>query len=324
MKEVVVFGGGTGMSSVLKGLKNIPGINLSAIVTVADDGGSTALMRKEFNIPAIGDIRQILTSLSPNEDLLKQLIQYRFSNIAVKRSVFNNQSLGNIIISALIKINGDFYKGIETLSEILNIKGSIHPITDYPHARLQAVYSDGTKKAGEHRIPNPHKRIETIRYVNPSRIKTNPQVLKKIAKADFILISTGSLYTSIIPNLIAPGVKEAIAKNRRARVIYVANIMTQSGETHDMTLYDHVAAIEKHLQKNAIQTIVTTVEKISPAILRLYEKENCHPVLVDVNNSYLRPKLRLARIIDRKQTKYARHDPRKLQRVFAEIFSGRR
>ncbi|WP_052663098.1 gluconeogenesis factor YvcK family protein [Mycoplasmoides pirum] len=147
MKEFVVFGGGTGMSSILKGIKNIPDINISAIVTVADDGGSTALMRKEFNIPAIGDIRQILTSLSPNEDLLKQLIQYRFlTSNKVKKSIFNNQSLGNIIISALIQIEKNFYKGIESLSEILNVKGSIYPITDYPHIKLQATYTDGTKK----------------------------------------------------------------------------------------------------------------------------------------------------------------------------------
>ncbi|WP_033160066.1 gluconeogenesis factor YvcK family protein [Mycoplasmoides alvi] len=330
MKEVVVLGGGSGMSSILRGMKNIPNINISAIVTVADDGGSTALMRREFNIPAVGDLRQILIALSSTEDILKDLMEYRFHNKNIKKSVFHNQSLGNIIISSLININNDFYKGIETLSKVLKIKGSIYPLTDYPKVRLQAVYTDGTKIIGEHKIPNGNKIIDSIRYLNTKKIKTNPDVLKQIKKADYIVISTGSLYTSIIPNLIAPGVREAILDNKKVKLIYIGNVMTQYGETQNMSLYEHVIAIEKHLNMNEntlnnkiqIQVIIANNRQINSKILGYYEKENSFPVYLDENNPYFRGKLWLVDLIDDSSTtNLVRHDFKKIENVLTKVFT---
>ncbi|WP_081794313.1 gluconeogenesis factor YvcK family protein [Mycoplasmoides pirum] len=177
------------------------------------------------------------------------------------------------------------------------------------------------KKIGEHKIPNYKKRIDSIKYVNSSSIKTNPKVFKKIANADYIVISTGSLYTSIIPNLIAPGIKEAIIKNNKAKVIYVANIMTQNGETHDMSLYDHVIAIEKHLSKNIIQTIIAHKGKINKNNLKSYSKQKCFPILIDENNSYLKNKLFLTNLVDNHDKKYIRHDPKKLEKIFMNFLN---
>ena len=320
MKNVVVMGGGSGMSSLLKGLKRIDTINLSAIVTVADDGGSTAQMRKEFKIPAVGDLRQIIVALSSHETILNELMKYRFDSSNYKKAIFNQHSLGNLIISALIKIKGGFYEGIETLSDVFNVKGKIHPIAKNPHIKLLATYTDGTKITGEHKIPNRDKKIKSIQYANLKQIKTNEHALNDLAKADYLVLSTGSLFTSIIPNLIAPKVIETITKNKKLKIVYAANVMTQPGETHDMNLSDHLLEIEKYLKPNKIDKIVVHQGKIKSSLLKKYAREEAFPVEIDKKAFERNVEFVFADLIDSSDKNLIRHDSEKIAKTFAKIF----
>lgn len=322
MKEVVILGGGSGLSAILKGIKEIPGINLSVIVSVADDGGSTKVIRKEFNVPAVGDLRQVIISLSSSEHILKDLMNYRFNSKNNKNSTLHNHSLGNLIILALIKISGSFYNGIQMISDVLKVNGSIYPISNNSNIKLEAEYTDGTKTIGEHKIPNPKKRIKTIRYVNLDKIKTNPIAIEKTKKADYIIFSVGSLYTSIIPNLIAPGIKEAILQNEKATLIYLANIMTQNGETHGMTIYDHVKEIEKYLDYGIIDKVIVHKDKISNKLVEKYKKENSDILLADQDLLNSHVDVIAASLINNNETRFIRHDFKKIKKIFSKIFES--
>ncbi len=280
MCKVVVIGGGTGLSSVIKGLKNVAGISeLSAIVTVSDNGGSTRELRYSYNIPAVGDLRQVVVALSKNESTIEEVFKYRFGD---QIPGLNNHSLGNLIMSALIDIEQDFYKGIERLSDIFELEGNLLPITDHSSIELCAKYTDGTEAVGEVNVPNKDKRIDYL-FLNEKGIKPNVNAIRAIEEADIIIFGVGSLYTSLISNLIIPGVKEAIIKNSKAKKIYFGNIMTQPGESDNMTMYDHVNAIEKHLEHNIIDYLVIDNSKIPETLLKKYANEGSYPVVIDDN-----------------------------------------
>lgn len=320
--EVVALGGGCGLSALLEGLKLVPGVRLSAIVSVADDGGSTGSLRKELDLPAMGDLRRVIMALASGPKALRDVMEYRFAPAKGKAGALDGHSLGNLIISALAERCGGFYEGIAALSDVLSVKGAVYPLARYSRIALRARYADGTKAVGETKIPNPAKRIEKIEYVRPSLIKTNPMALAMIAAADYIVLSLGSLYTSVIPNLVAPGVKDAILRNSRAQVVYVANAMTQPGETHGMDLYDHVRAIEAHLEYGAVRTVVAHEGEIPAPILRRYAKTGSYPVAVNerIRSSHVR--IVCAPLLNRTDRKHVRHDPQKLARIFGEqVFS---
>lgn len=272
MYKVVVIGGGTGLSALIRGLKNVPSISeLNAIVTVSDNGGSTKELREAFNIPAVGDIRQVVVALSKNESTIEEIFKYRFKN---EIPSLNNHSLGNLIITALIDLEKDFYKGIEKLKDIFDLKGNLIPISNCSEIELCAEYEDGSIAKGETSIPNRDKKISKIFYENNENIKANSKAIESIKEADYIIFGIGSLYTSIISNLVVPGIKEAINKNTRAKKIYFGNIMTEPGETDNYTMYDHVRSIENHIGKNEIDYLVYNTSNINDDVLIRYSDSN--------------------------------------------------
>src|SRR5690625_3464713 len=271
--NVVVIGGGTGMPVLLRGLKNLP-INLTALVNVSDDGGSTGRIRHEMKIPAPGDIRNVIAALSDAEPMLLQLFQHRFT----AGNGLSGHSLGNLLLAALTSITGDFYTGIQEISRVLNVKGQIFPISN-ENLSLHAKMSDGTIVSGESNIPHHPLPIKSV-YLSPQPVEPLPHAVEALEKAHLIVISPGSLYTSILPNLIIPKVAETL-KRTRGKVVYVCNVMTQVGETTHYTAADHVQAIIDHIGTDIVESIIVHNETISETMRSLYAEEQSEPVVLD-------------------------------------------
>ncbi|MFT8872304.1 MAG: YvcK family protein [Sporolactobacillus sp.] len=272
-KKVVAIGGGTGLPTVLRGLKHYP-LDITAIVTVADDGGSSGMLRSELQMPPPGDIRNVLVSLSDVEPVFEKLLQHRFKTDAG----LNGHSLGNLLIAALTSITGDFVKGVRELSRILNVHGQVLPAADQSIV-LGAVMNDGSVVEGESLIPKVNKKIERV-FLKPNLIHPLPESLEAIHTADLITFGPGSLYTSVIPNLLVPDLAQAIV-DARAKKVYVCNVMTQQGETDGFTVFDHVAAIRRHVPNLAIDAVLVNNQPIAADILRRYAEEAAEPVSVD-------------------------------------------
>lgn len=272
--NIVIIGGGTGMPVILRGLKKYP-INLFALVTVADDGGSSGRLREEFDIPAPGDVRNVIAALSDVEPVLEELFQYRFE----VANGLSGHSLGNVLLTALASVTGDFHRGIERLSEILQVKGKVLPIVN-ESVSLFAEMEDGKIIKGESNIPDVNKKIKRV-FVRPDELKPTNNVLNVINEADLIVISPGSLYTSILPNLIIPQVAETI-KLAKAKVVYVCNVMTQSGETTSYCASDHIKAIYDHVGDQFIDDIIIHNEPLKRSFIKRYAEENAEPVVNDI------------------------------------------
>lgn len=272
--KVVVIGGGTGMPVILRGLKNLP-IDLTTLVTVADDGGSSGRLRSSMEMPAPGDVRNCLAALSDAEPFLLELFQHRFK----AGEGLTGHSMGNLLLAAMASITGDFYTGIQEISRVLSVKGKIYPISNESMS-LSAEMMDGTIITGESKIPLANKRIKRV-FMSPDPAKPLPDAIKAIEEADIIVISPGSLYTSILPNLIVKGVGEAIHASK-AKVIYICNVMTQAGETAGYTASDHVQAIIDHIGPNTIDGIIVNNEAIDNQIRAVYAEENAQPVIYDL------------------------------------------
>ncbi len=261
-KKVVVLGGGTGMSTLLKGLKLFP-LDITAVVSVSDDGKSTGRLRAEFNTIAVGDIRRVITSLSETEPLIEKLMNYRFQTT----SDLNGHAVGNLVLTALANITGNMSDGIESLSKVFNLKGKVLPLTE-DNATLSAIMEDGSEIIGEHNITESNKSIKKVFYKDD--VKTNPLVLKEVENADLILLSMGSLYTSVIPNLLNADMRRAIRKSD-AKIMYVCNMMTQPGETDNYTVSDHIKALNNYLGKRKVDVVVVNDGKISDSIIEKYK-----------------------------------------------------
>ncbi|WP_085991376.1 gluconeogenesis factor YvcK family protein [Oceanobacillus senegalensis] len=272
--KVVVIGGGTGMPVLLRGLKNLP-IDLTALVTVADDGGSTGRIRNEMSIPAPGDIRNVIAALSDAEPMLLELFQHRFS----VGNGLSGHSLGNLLLAAMTSITGDFYDGIKEISRVLNVKGSIYPISNQ-NMSLHAKYKDGTYVSGESNIPRANKQIERV-FLKPQPIQPLPNAVRAIENADLVIISPGSLFTSIMPNLIIPEIDIAL-RETQGKVVYICNVMTQAGETTGFTASDHVLAIQNHIGNGCVDAVVVHNEPIEKSIQAIYAEENAEPVVYDI------------------------------------------
>lgn len=321
MKNVVIIGGGTGISSVLEGIKEIENINLKVIVAVSDSGGSTGDIRKEYNIPAIGDIRKVASTLSENKEIFDLIMNYRFKT-PDKNSTLNNHSLGNLFITALIETEKDFYSGIKNLSKILKIKGEIIPVTDYPNLTLKAIYEDLSESIGEHNIPNLNKSISDITYLNLDSIKPNRRAIEAILEANFIIFSPGSLYTSIIPNFIIPGIREAILQNNKAKIIYISNIVSQPGETTNYSAYNHINAIEKFLKYGIIDLVVINSQIPSDELLNRYQESNSNFIFADEKIKSSHVKVIQFPLLDNNNKLNIRHDSKKIKNCLIEIFKG--
>jgi uncharacterized cofD-like protein len=276
MKKVVILGGGTGMSTLLKGLKYFP-IDITAIVSVCDDGSSTGRLRKEFKKPAMGDIRKVLISLSETEPLIEQLLNYRFETT----SDLNGHTIGNLLLTALSNITGNMSDGIESLSKILNLKGKVLPLTE-DNVTLVGQMEDNQIVMGEQNITKINKKIKKVYYETEPII--NKHVIKELKEADLIILSMGSLYTSIIPNLICRDIIKELDKTNK-KIMYVCNMVTQPGETDNFNVSDHIKILNDYLGKHKIDVVVANNGKIEQEVANKYATlEQKDPVLIDLKN----------------------------------------
>lgn len=272
-KKVVILGGGTGLSTLIGGLKNFP-VDITAVVAVSDDGKSTGKLREEFEIPAVGDLRRVIVSLSQTEPLVQELLNYRFKTT----SDLNGHTLGNLLLTALIEVSGNLSIGIESLSKVLNLKGKVLPVTQ-DNVTLVAEMIDGEVIEGEHKITEAKRQIKKISYKEKPTVLN--EVIDEIEKADLIILSMGSLFTSIIPNLICEDVIKAI-DNSKADVMYICNLMTQPGETDGFTASDHIKTLNEYLGNKKVSTVMVNNGEISKDIIKKYlVAEQKDPVIVD-------------------------------------------
>ena len=308
--KIVSIGGGTGLSSLLRGLKKCDA-HLSAIVTVTDDGGSSGRLREELGVLPPGDIRNCMIALSEDEHLMSRLFRFRFNS----DGSLHNHSFGNLFLTAMAGVTGDFAEAVRLTSEVLAINGVIYPLTT-SNVSLNAELEDGSVVSGETRITGSNQRIRRV-YLNPADARALPNALKAIRAADLITIGPGSLYTSLIPNLL---VKEVVAAihDSRATKIYIQNIMTQPGETVGYSAADHVKALTNHCDGIVFPNILINNRAPSPSILQKYDAERA--ALVDVDADQLRA-LQL-NIVERDllaEDGVVRHDPDRLARAVFEM-----
>ena len=308
--KIVAIGGGTGMPNVLRGMKDLTG-NLSAVVTVSDDGGSSGRLRKDYQILPPGDIRNCIVALADEETLLGRLFQYRFS----KGKELKGHNFGNIFITALSHVVGDFQTAVNESSKVLAIRGQVLPVS-LENIQLRAKLKDGRTIKGESNIPKAHGRIDRV-YIVPEKCSPYGPAIEAIKNADAIVIGPGSLYTSIIPNLLVPGIKEALLNTKSVK-IYICNIMTQNGETDDYTASEHLSAIFKHTGHRVVDYIIANNKMPKDDVLKRYEKEKAYPVIIDKNAiSDMGVTLIQGKLFS--DGPYIRHSPQQLARMIMKI-----
>lgn len=309
--KIVTIGGGHGLSHLIFGLKEYTS-NITAIVTVADSGGSTGRLREEFNIIAPGDIRNCLVALADAPALMGELFQYRFS----KDSELKGHNFGNLFLTAMYHLtDGDFERAVKETSKVLAIRGQVVPST-IANVHLVAEYADGTRTKGEAHVPNPNSRIKKV-FLTPDNAVPTQDALEAIAEADVIIFGPGSLYTSIIPNLIINGMSEAIAK-AEAFKIYVCNVMTQHGETDGYKASEHVQAIIDHANRDVLDACLINNGQVTEEALKRYKQQDSFPVEPDVDRiremGYRVVATDLLSVED-----YVRHDAHKLNKALIKL-----
>ena len=323
--RVVALGGGTGLSALLRGLKHHvmrrqdpvptakrPIADLAAIVTVTDDGGSSGRLRRENRILPPGDIRYCMVALANDEALLSRLFQYRFH--AGRGLTVHN--FGNLFLAALTHVTGDFAEAVRVSSKVLAIRGRIFPST-VANVTLEATLENGKRVHGETTISASRVPIRKL-HLNPRRVKAVPEAVEAIRHADLILLGPGSLYTSILPNLLIPEIAHAIARSKAPRV-YIANLMTQPGETTGYSLSAHLNAIQRHVPKRMVDFVVANRKSVSSEVARRYKDEGAERVVVDLPALQ---KQRVRVILDSLLDEHGviRHDSGRLARLLLEEF----
>ena len=327
-KNIVTIGGGTGSFTLLSGLKKYP-LNISAIVSMADDGGSTGVLRDELGVLPPGDIRQCLVALSDSTDMLRKLMSYRFEQGGLKGHTF-----GNIFLSALEKINGNFAKGVEDAAEILDVSGEVIPVSE-DQMRLQIELKNRKILKGENQLDH----NEDIRSIGIKRVYLKPEVrayqkaIERIKKADFIVIGPGDLYGSIVPNLLVKGLSEAVKKSQ-AKVILNCNLTNKKGQTENFSLEDYVDKIEGYIGKGRIDFVTFNRKKLPEKLIKKYEEREGKGSVVDIKerNAMRSYRIVLANILQEHEIQKAkndsiggtrsfiRHDSGKLAKVLTMIF----
>lgn len=273
MKKVVVLCGGRGSSAILRGLKLFP-VDITAVVSVSDDGKSTGKLREEFDVPAVGDLNKVLIHLSATEPLMEDLLQYRFKS----NGHLNGHSLGNMILVSLIDITGSLVGALKEISKIMNIKGHILPFTE-DKTTLVAHTKEGEVLIGESHITKAFKTIDYIEY--QEKPKVLKEVLDAVKEADLIIFGIGSLYTSIIPNILSDDMKNAILESK-GKKMYISNLMTQHGETDDFKVSDCIKILNKYMGQNFLDVVVSSSTVIPNKIKQRYKTlEQSDPILVD-------------------------------------------
>jgi len=309
--KIVTMGGGHGLSHLISGLKEYSS-NIAAIVTVADSGGSSGRLREEFNIVAPGDIRNCLVALADAPALMGELFQFRFP----EDSQLRGHNFGNLFLTAMVQITkGDFEQAVKETSRVLAIRGRVIPST-VSNVHLVAEYIDGTKTEGEAKIPTPNSRVARLFLTDEDAHPTN-EALEAIAEADIIILGPGSLYTSVIPNLIIKGMSEVIAKSRAFK-IYVCNVMTQHGETDNYSASEHVQAIVDHANKDVLDACLLNNAKVPQEVLGRYKEEVSFPVEADVDKiRKMGYKVEATDLLG--VTDYVRHDSSKLNKALIRL-----
>ncbi len=273
-KKVVVMGGGTGISYLLRGLKDFP-VDITAIITVSDNGRSTGRLREEFHTPAVGDIRKVITNLSQIDDPIKKMMSYRFNT----SSDLDGHAVGNLILTAMLDITGSLKDSVAYLSKLLDVRHTVLPISEDSDLTLMGLDVDGNVIEGEEQITEAHKKFQKIYYKTEPIVL--PEVLHAIEEADLIIFSMGSLYTSVLPNIICKDVEKALDK-AKAPIMYLSNIVTQPGETDGFTVGDHVKLLNRYLNKRKVDVVIASNTKISEKMAKKYEsEEQKDPVLID-------------------------------------------
>ncbi|QNK60381.1 YvcK family protein [Paenibacillus sp. PAMC21692] len=273
--KIVVIGGGTGLSVMLRGLKEKP-LDITAIVTVADDGGSSGILRNELQIPPPGDIRNVLMALADVEPLLADMLKYRFKN----GNGLAGHSLGNLMLAAMTDLSGDFVTGIRQLSQVLAVRGRVLPAANRAIV-LKAELEDGTIVTGESQIPKAGKAIKRV-FLEPADVVPLAEAVEAIEQADAILIGPGSLYTSIMPNLIVPKLAQAIVESEAVK-LFVCNVMTQPGETDNYTVSNHLDAIHAHIGHHLFDYVIVNDGEIPPQVESKYAELGAKAVQLDID-----------------------------------------
>ncbi|MCK5218769.1 YvcK family protein [bacterium] len=312
--RLVAVGGGTGLPVLLSGLKKYTS-NLSAIVTMADDGGSSGRLRREYQALPPGDLRNCLIAMAETSPLMSRLFQHRFRG---RGSGIEGHAFGNLFITALGEITGDFAAGVKAASQVLAVSGQVLPVTVDPVV-LEAELEDGSTVCGETRISQSHSRIKQIR-LEPGNVRPAPETREVLAKADAIILGPGSLYTSILPNLLVSGIADEIAASPAVK-IYVCNVMTQPGETDKMGLAEHVQVIKEHTRPDLIQYVLVNTEAPGKEMLKRYREMNATPVLAKSADIEQLNKdgITLIRARLAGGNDFFRHDPGRLARVILKL-----
>ena len=316
--KITAIGGGTGLSTMLRGLKKYTK-NLTAVVTVADDGGGSGVLRRDIGMPPPGDIRHCMESLANVEPIMERLLTYRFQEGSLA-----GQSFGNLILAALNGVTGSFEEAVAQMSQVLAITGRSLPVTS-ADVQLEAVFENGARVVGESKISS-FKKEQDCRIAHvallPERPAALPAALQAIREADLILMGPGSLYTSVIPNLLVEGVVEAICRSEALK-IYVCNIMTQEGETEGYTAADHVDALLSHGAPGLVDLCLANSAPVRPGLVEKYREEDAAPILVD------RERIRAMGLeleeypVASEGGDYARHDPDRLAAAVLDVYRRR-
>lgn len=316
--KIVAVGGGTGLSTMLRGLKKYTR-NLTAIVTVSDDGGSSGMLRRDIGMPPPGDIRHCMEALANTEPIMERLLTYRFTDGSLA-----GQSFGNLLLAALNGVSGSFEEAVSQMSQVLAITGQVIPVTS-ANVQLEAVFENGVRVVGESKIYQVKKeqdcRIAHV-VLSPPHPAPLPKALQAIEEADLILLGPGSLYTSIIPNLLVDGVAHAIASSGAPK-IYICNIMTQDGETEGYTAADHLEALLAHGGPGLVDLCLANSAPVHPELVEKYREEDAVPLAVDRERIAAMGLALVERPLASQGGDYARHDPDLLAEALMEIYRCR-
>ena len=315
---VVALGGGHGLSAILRGLK-LYVEDLTAIVTVADDGGGSGVLRQDLNMPPPGDIRSCMEALADTESLMQRLLAYRFTEGRLA-----GQAFGNLLLAALAGVSDSFDQAVARMSQVLAITGQILPVTN-ANVQLEAIFENGASVCGESKIFDFKKqqncRIHHVRLL-PENPPALPAAVEAIRRADVILLGPGSLYTSVIPNLLVDGIADAI-QDSHALKIYICNIMTQDGETEGMTASDHISALLEHGGPGLVKLCLCNSDPVDEAMVRRYSLEDAEPLRVDRRAvELLGAEVVLRPLLD-ERSNFARHSGVKVARAVLELYHQR-
>lgn len=309
--RVVAIGGGTGLSTLLRGMKEVTS-NITAIVTVADDGGSSGKLREELGVPPVGDIRSCIAALADVEPTMSSLMQYRFPATESQPGL-SGHAFGNLLIAAMADITGDFEEGVRQSNRVLAVRGQVVPVAPVALS-LCAELEDGSQLEGQSRI----MRSRGIRrvWLRPARVEASAEAVEAIRGADLVVLGPGSLYTSLLPSLLVPGIRSALEATSGLRV-YVANVATQPGETEGYTLSDHLGALSAHDVGHLVDVVLANDDDAA----RVPEGYLAQPVRVDLPRNGPGPRLELAGVVDAGNSH--RHDPRRLTQALIDLLEAR-